>query len=594
MSAFLTLKKLLSMFKRLNLSSLPSTNPGSGNPWLHSSGSIVVGAFAGGGSITVSELDGTPSGPATQIVFPNGTVSLVGGVATITGLQGPQGVQGIQGNTGATGPAGPNSIGLTTATTLNGFLLGNGSTVVVSQFGSAAGTVCQGNDARLSDARTPTAHNHDASAINAGTLDDARLSANVARRNAANNLVGLQTVSEGVTNTATRLSDDGIEFSRAVDGAFTASILRGGVSTPNSIALDYESAAGHYFRIGAVTRAVVGTAAIATTGGVFSVNTLAVCSLWTPAANAAPTITIDDAVGSALGFVTNRTNRSASGANAIQTWQYAGTERARMRTDGGFEATGQISTLAAARVGSFTIATLPTAAAGLTAYASDAATIAFATASQWRYSPSLPIGTAGFFVPVGGTTGQALVKSSNGDGDTEWATIGGGGGSPTDLSIANRTSTTLDVLSSTGTDVTLPEASTTQAGLLNATDKTKLSVAAFTFRLDGGGVAITTGAKKVLFRVPFACTITSWELVADVAGSIVLDLWRDTYSSFPPANADSITGSAKPTLTASDKAQSSTLTGWSTSLAAGDYIEIEVESAATITVAVLTLNLSRA
>lgn len=28
-------------------------------------------------------------------------------------------------------------------------------------FGTAAGTVCQGNDARLSDARTPKAHTHD-------------------------------------------------------------------------------------------------------------------------------------------------------------------------------------------------------------------------------------------------------------------------------------------------------------------------------------------------------------------------------------------------------------------------------------------------
>ncbi len=39
-------------------------------------------------------------------------------------------------------------------------MAGNGSTVFVVQYGSTAGTVCQGNDSRLSDARTPTAHNH--------------------------------------------------------------------------------------------------------------------------------------------------------------------------------------------------------------------------------------------------------------------------------------------------------------------------------------------------------------------------------------------------------------------------------------------------
>jgi hypothetical protein len=160
---FLTLKKLLSMFKLLNLSSLPSSNPGSGRPWLHGSGSVVVGTFSGSGSLTVREVDGNPTGIATEIVFPNGTVSFAAGVATITGLQGPQGntgPTGATGATGATGPAGPNSIGLTTDTALNGFLLGNGSTVVVAQFGTIAGSVCQGNDARLSDARTPTSHAH--------------------------------------------------------------------------------------------------------------------------------------------------------------------------------------------------------------------------------------------------------------------------------------------------------------------------------------------------------------------------------------------------------------------------------------------------
>ncbi len=40
--------------------------------------------------------------------------------------------------------------------------------------GTGAGTVCAGNDARLSDARTPTSHNHSASEITSGTLAVAR------------------------------------------------------------------------------------------------------------------------------------------------------------------------------------------------------------------------------------------------------------------------------------------------------------------------------------------------------------------------------------------------------------------------------------
>ena len=44
-------------------------------------------------------------------------------------------------------------------------------------FGTTAGTACEGNDSRLSDARTPVAHNQDASTITTGTFDIARLPA---------------------------------------------------------------------------------------------------------------------------------------------------------------------------------------------------------------------------------------------------------------------------------------------------------------------------------------------------------------------------------------------------------------------------------
>lgn len=44
-----------------------------------------------------------------------------------------------------------------------------------ADFGTSAGQVCQGNDSRLSDSRTPTAHVHDASDVNAGTLSISRI-----------------------------------------------------------------------------------------------------------------------------------------------------------------------------------------------------------------------------------------------------------------------------------------------------------------------------------------------------------------------------------------------------------------------------------
>src|SRR5690606_31919691 len=76
--------------------------------------------------------------------------------------------------------------------------------------------------------------------------------------------------------------------------------------------------------------------------------------------------------------------------------------------------------------------------------------------------------------------------------------------------------------------------------------------------IDGGGAAITTG-EKGHFIVDFDCTIISHTLLADQVGSIVLDIWKDTYANFPPTVADTITASAKPTLSAAQKAQDTTL-----------------------------------
>jgi hypothetical protein len=93
--------------------------------------------------------------------------------------------------------------------------------------------------------------------------------------------------------------------------------------------------------------------------------------------------------------------------------------------------------------------------------------------------------------------------------------------------------------------------------------------------------------------VPYACTINSVEIVANASGSIVVDVWRDTYANFPPVVGDAITGSAKPTLSSALTSQSSTLTGWTTSLSAGDYLAFNVDSATTVSRVTLTLVVTR-
>jgi len=61
--------------------------------------------------------------------------------------------------------------------------------------------------------------------------------------------------------------------------------------------------------------------------------------------------------------------------------------------------------------------------------------------------------------------------------------------------------------------------------------------------IDGGEEGIGTGVYGDLY-VPWACTIKAATLMADVAGSVQIDVWKDTAANYPPTDADSITASA--------------------------------------------------
>ena len=116
--------------------------------------------------------------------------------------------------------------------------------------------------------------------------------------------------------------------------------------------------------------------------------------------------------------------------------------------------------------------------------------------------------------------------------------------------------------------------------------------ASLTFVIDGGGSTITTGQKGHL-EIPFACTIKQVTMLADQSGSIVVDIWKDTYANFPPTDADSITASAPPTISSSQKSQDSTLTGWTKSISSGDILAFNVDSCATITRVTISLKVER-
>lgn len=121
------------------------------------------------------------------------------------------------------------------------------------------------------------------------------------------------------------------------------------------------------------------------------------------------------------------------------------------------------------------------------------------------------------------------------------------------------------------------------------------NVITITFIIDGGGSAITTGQKGHL-EIPFACTLTAWTLVADVAGAIVIDVWKDTYANFPPTDADAMPGAGKePTIAATNqKAQDTDIADWaSVAVAAGSVLAFNVDSCTTITRVTLSLKATK-
>ena len=117
-------------------------------------------------------------------------------------------------------------------------------------------------------------------------------------------------------------------------------------------------------------------------------------------------------------------------------------------------------------------------------------------------------------------------------------------------------------------------------------------IASISFIIDGGGSAITTGEKGHL-EIPFACTINQVTMLADQSGSIVVDIWKDSYANFPPTDADSITAAAPPTISAAQKSQDGTLTDWTTAITAGDILAFNVDSIATCTRVTISLKVTK-
>ncbi len=112
-----------------------------------------------------------------------------------------------------------------------------------------------------------------------------------------------------------------------------------------------------------------------------------------------------------------------------------------------------------------------------------------------------------------------------------------------------------------------------------------------TYVIDGGGSELTTGVAGDLY-IPFDVTLTSATLLADQTGSVVVDIWSDSFGNYPPTIGDTITGSTPPTITTDDNSQDAALVGWTVSLTAGSTLRFNVNSVTDITRVTLALGTS--
>lgn len=108
-----------------------------------------------------------------------------------------------------------------------------------------------------------------------------------------------------------------------------------------------------------------------------------------------------------------------------------------------------------------------------------------------------------------------------------------------------------------------------------------------------GGVVLTVPAGDVVFTFPTTGTIRKATFIGvGGTGSAVADVWVTSSTVALPTVANTITASAKPTITAAVESIDSTLTGWTTAVTAGNTGIAHLVSVSGFTGLTLILELS--
>ena len=102
--------------------------------------------------------------------------------------------------------------------------------------------------------------------------------------------------------------------------------------------------------------------------------------------------------------------------------------------------------------------------------------------------------------------------------------------------------------------------------------------APITIGWDGQGGFITTGLTRY-FVAPYNATITGWSIVATgTSPTCTIDVWKIASGTALPTVANTITAAAIPALSTGNVIRSSTLTGWTTAITAGDILAFNIDA----------------
>jgi len=202
------------------------------------------------------------------------------------------------------------------------------------------------------------------------------------------------------------------------------------------------------------------------------------------------------------------------------------------------------------------------------------------------------------------TNGTVFVRPTHSIGTHAAATVSGNGISISgqQISLSIGTGATQIAAGShasqhvTGGGDKIRDATASQDGLMTSTyaaklDSLQVHKGQLGITIDGAGASITSGVKGYV-RVPYNCTITKAEMVANDTGTVTVQVWKDSYAAFPPTSADAIYLSTPPNITSNFKSTDSTLSGWTTSLSEGEYLAFNVPSASTGSLTRVTLTLA--